>query len=200
MVLSLSCPVCGAPGFAVCPRCWASFTPAEERSQVEGVDLTLSIFAYNPELAKVIVAAKNRGRRDLLDWLAARMIEGIRGRAADVGPIEGVTWIPAARHHRRRRGFDQGKLLADRIGAELGVGSAPYLLRRRGGAQENQPRSRRLAGPDLRCPRSVRGPILLIDDVITTGTSLRHGANALRRSGAGRVVALGAASSQASRR
>jgi predicted amidophosphoribosyltransferase len=51
-----------------------------------------------------------------------------------------------------------------------------------------------LAGAPVVATRSVRGRILLIDDVVTTGASLRHSADALRQAGANRVVATTVAS------
>jgi predicted amidophosphoribosyltransferase len=100
-----------------------------------------------------------------------------------------VTWVPAAPVNRRRRGYDQSEVLARRVAHRLGV-PAMRLLARRGGAQTSATREERLTGPILAVRRAVRGAVLVVDDVVTSGASLATAAAGLRSAGAGRVDAV----------
>lgn len=91
-----------------------------------------------------------------------------------------VTTTPA---RRAARGFDQAKLLAQAYAAT----SVLDCLRKNGGpAQHGRTRRERLAARDLyRVDGGVAGRrVVLLDDVCTTGATLRAAAEALRAAGA----------------
>lgn len=144
----------------------------------------------------VLLAAKNRARRDILFDLADTLVARVRSELdptvfsgrGDRRPL--VTWIPASPRARRRRGYDQGRLLAMRMAAGLGLESAALLQRRSGPAQTGRGLHARRSGPVLR-PRGPASPpaVLLVDDVCTSGSSLAVGAQRLRQIGAEYVVA-----------
>ncbi|MEZ5341750.1 MAG: phosphoribosyltransferase family protein [Acidimicrobiales bacterium] len=100
-----------------------------------------------------------------------------------------VTWVPASPEQKRRRGFDQGRILARGVGRQLQIPTRS-LLRRSGAPQTGQSRAERLLGPDLYARRRTQGAVLVVDDVVTTGASLRRAAMVLVQSGAHRVDAV----------
>lgn len=142
--------------------------------------------------ARLLLAAKNGGRSDVLADLADLLVERLSPAvAATPGVI--VTWVPASGSRVRRRGFDQGRLLARRVAARLGVRAVATLRRAPGEAQANRTRRERLRGPRLHVrsrPTSFgpgpggTPPFLVVDDVLTTGASLGAAARALRAAGA----------------
>ena len=161
----------------------------------EGVDQLLVLHSYDPIVRRLILAAKNGARRDLLDRfggdLGDLLMSGT-GRRGSTGSADFavVTWVPAGRRAARRRGYDQGRLLAGAVAERTGVPPRRLLVRRRGPERTGADRARRLEGPALRTPLRCEGRVLLVDDVVTTGASLRAGAQALRRAGATTVTAL----------
>ncbi|MBW3616226.1 MAG: hypothetical protein KY446_00535, partial [Proteobacteria bacterium] len=104
---------------------------------------------------------------------------------------EVVTWVPASPRGRRERGYDQGALLARGVARRLGRPALPLLRRpRRSTSQRGRSEQQRWDGVTFQGRRQVSGRVLLVDDVVTTGSSLSHAAVTLRRAGASGVIGL----------
>jgi ComF family protein len=104
--------------------------------------------------------------------------------------------VPVPLHWRRRwqRGYNQSEALARPLAARLGLSCRPWCLRRI--RHTPQQPSQRAAGrlENVRGAFRARGgvlagrTILLVDDVLTTGSTASEAARALRQAGARRVV------------
>jgi len=143
-----------------------------------GLDSYVALMAYDDVAATIIRRLKYSNHRDALPRLAEAL-------AVRLGPVafDQLTWVPSTAGHRRSRGFDQGELLARRLGR-------PERLLRRTDARPQTGRSRadRLAGPSFEALAPVSGTVLLVDDVRTTGSSLSAAARVLRSAGASSVI------------
>lgn len=150
-------------------------------------------FAYDEHMGRILLAGKNGGQRDVLRFLA-RVLESRLPHVVSRARIDLVTWVPASRSRARRRGYDQGEVLARVLARRLGLPARRLLVRSSAESQANRGRKDRLAGPKLRPIGTVPRRILLVDDVATTGASLAAAARTLRPAGAdlvhGAVVAL----------
>ena len=80
--------------------------------------------------------------------------------------------------------------MARHVARQLGVPCRRLLERSGdGGPQTGRNRAGRLHGPVFRAhPHVPRARVLLVDDVVTTGATIRSAASALRRAGAVDVV------------
>lgn len=108
-------------------------------------------------------------------------------------PSDLVTWVPCSPSRRRQRGFDQSELLARAVAGRLGVRARRLLRRVDDDAQTARDLSARLEGPDfVSVGRRLRfsPTVLLVDDVLTTGATLRSAAAVVRDRGGARVVGL----------
>jgi ComF family protein len=117
--------------------------------------------------------------------------------------LPGATIIPVPLHWRRRRsrGFNQSELLAKQIGSTLSLPVVIGRLRRAVNTRDQvtldvAQRRLNVAGAFIWTGPAVRGPVLLIDDVYTTGATLNACAAVARHMGAGDVEALVFASAQ----
>jgi predicted amidophosphoribosyltransferase len=156
-----------------------------------GVDRGLAAVQYDDLVAGLIAQLKYRGQRSCATWFGSAMA-GLVTAAGERPDI--VSWVPALGRNQRRRGFDQGRLLACATASGLGI-TATHLFTRRGQrGQTGADRQHRLAGPNVapaRRPSIIDGAcVLIVDDVLTTGASVRACARVARDSGARRVVAV----------
>ena len=151
---------------------------------------------YSGALEKLLQALKFR-RHDFLDAaLAALMEETIRAR----GDLEfdALAGVPMSRSRERRRGYNQAELLARALAQRLELRCDMKLLSRRGerATQSTLPRRDRAAnvrGVFVASSRVKGKSILLVDDICTTGETLRACASALLGEGASRVCAIAVA-------
>jgi competence protein ComFC len=128
-------------------------------------------------------------------WLCAALDdERLRGRHFDV-----VVPVPLHPTRERERGFNQAALLAQFVGERMLLPVKPVLERLRYTTTQTAfDRAERMENLHdafrLRKNADVRGlRVLLIDDVLTTGSTLNECARTLKRAGASSVYAATAA-------
>lgn len=160
--------------------------------------------SFDGETRRLITGLKYRNDTRAVAQLADLMIRAIRadGAGEDPGrlarsrmPFDVVTWAPTSSRRRRRRGYDQSELLARAIARRLGLPCRRLLFRDRSGPQTGRSRHDRLEHGPTFTARPMRRPcrVLVIDDVVTTGSTLRAAGHALELAGAAKVVLFAAA-------
>jgi ComF family protein len=179
----------------LCRRCGVELESAHKecacRGRLKALARLRSAVAYEGPIELAVQRFKYDGWRRLAGPLAVLLAERLM--------VEGLAahWVLAVPLHpdrRRQRGFNQADLLAAELRHRLGVGRPPgELIRIRATPpQVGHDRLWRLQnvkgafqwhGADL-----AGKPLLLVDDVATTGATLDACAAALRASGAGPVI------------
>ncbi len=162
----------------LCPACSAALRPAPP-------GVVPALLAYDGAGRALVTALKYRNQRGAL-----RVVGQALARRAPSGGVDAVTWAPTTPARRRARGFDQAELLARSVARELRCPCLPLLRRAPGPPQTGRTRVERLDGPTFEVRPPVPRRILLVDDVVTTGATLRAAAAALRQAGAAEVTLL----------
>jgi predicted amidophosphoribosyltransferase len=101
-----------------------------------------------------------------------------------------VCYIPDVPAHRRQRGYDHMQRVAALFAKERGLETLPLLHRRTFHSQRGLPRKRRLEMQKdaFVVPTLPSGhPVLLLDDIYTTGGTITAGVQALLAAGANEV-------------
>jgi predicted amidophosphoribosyltransferase len=216
LLLGARCAGCDEPWWGACPSCVQVLTsrpPAPTRPDPAPVGFPPTVTAgpYDERLRGFITAHKEEQSLQLTPLLG-RLLAGSVGLLAEVAgltPADRITLVgvPSATAALRRRGFDATSALGRRAARIMrasypDVEMMPLLTQRRGtrdqaglGAAERQVN---LSG-GMRLRRRPRpgGPVILFDDVVTTGTSLTEAARVLR---AADIVVLGACTVAATQR
>lgn len=179
------CVVCAGPGPALCGPCLRRTVPPPS-TRVRDVGHVAALFAYDGHGARIVQALKYRDGRRLVAPLADRLAR-CWAEVAPAAPGLVVTWVPTSGRRRRSRGFDQSELLARAVARRLGTTARPLLRRRPGPAQTGLDRAAREAAAGYVATARSDGPVLLLDDVCTTGSTLRAASAALAARGSSPV-------------
>jgi ComF family protein len=179
----------------LCRTCAATSTPFPP--QLQYADGIWAVAPYEGPLAQALLRLKLHGdlaaAGPLGRWLS-------RSAAWQTSPVDAVVPVPLHARRRLTRGFDQVELLLAHARRRDPLAAGPILrgvLRR----QRSTPSQTRLAARDRAAnvrdafvvvqASAVAGrTVLLVDDVTTTGATLRAARDALRGAGAARVVML----------
>jgi len=218
-VLDRTCPGCAGPierfhevcaacdaavprsGTALCLGCLRGDPPGDSTGRgcpAHGAGrLLLAGPSFGPPLDAILRSFKYDGVSRLAPWLASLVPEppGLDGDLSF-----GYVLVPVPLHPARlaRRGYDQTGLLARELSRRWGIPMAPALRRVRDTAPQarldGEGRRRNLAGAfRLADPALVgRRPVLLLDDVATTGATLLEAVAALEEAAPLWILALSA--------
>ena len=193
-----TCAVCGLPveeGADLCRDC-----ALEGRPYV----WARSLGPYEGGLRALVWALKYEGERALARplgrLLASLVITPEQGHQDGLEPahVHGsfsvVTCVPPDPARLRARGYHAAELLARAVARELALPFVPLLRKTRASPpQVGRPRAERLsalAGLFRARGRGRGEPVLLVDDVMTTGATASEAARALTEAGYGDVYVL----------
>lgn len=175
------CPGCGAPlrQPLLCSSCRAALVPRH-----------LPHFVYLGDykrLGRLPKAIKYQGQHQLAHYLGELLALGVR--QAEWG-LDGITAVPTLPCRQLQRGYNQAELLAQALAQTLKVPYQRVLQRTawdRSQTQKTLQQRLQLAETAFQPTRRIKGLWLLVDDVVTTGTTFLRARKALLEAGAAKV-------------
>ncbi|RSM49703.1 ComF family protein [Amycolatopsis balhimycina DSM 5908] len=207
LLIPSRCAACGARGEPCCARCAGAWGSAAEvtRAPATGLVRVFALARYRGVARRLLIAYKERGRRDLAEPLGRALAEALvvlpltgTGRAArTIRPARAICLVPAPSRpsaarvrggpHVERLANEAASVLAAR-GIEVAVAPALELA---GDARDavGLGREQRVANLTGRLRFREAGrpppgyPIVVLDDVVTTGATAAACARALAAEG-----------------
>lgn len=185
----LTCPVCFKPSLA-------GRTHVECSGPLAGLT---SIFKHSGPARRAVHFLKYKGLRSLASDMVFLSGKRMYGNPYEYGAfaeflfLSGteVTFVPMDARRERKRGYNQAELVARHL-AGL-AGKKPFALLEKSRTTRPQTelggreRLANLDGSFRFVGDRALGKIVLVDDVVTTGSTMRECARVLKRAGAGNV-------------
>jgi competence protein ComFC len=187
------CKICGKPlkSGKICKVC---------REETPYFDYVISCGNYVPPFSDIIKTYKYRNRPSLSKRLARKLYPYYNSRS-DLRDINYLTWVPMSNPEKRERGYNQSQLLAYEFSKISSLKSINILHKTANiPSQTSLPYEKRLN--NVKCAYEIRkqtlksfkgnpeNGILLIDDVLTTGSTLNECARKLKEAGFLKVIGL----------
>lgn len=204
-----------APPF--CARCGIPYDPLAYGADIcadcrdnryhgpPAVELLRSVYTFSGPLREAVHRFKYQDKTALAEPLGELMHAFLLNQSSDKPPIPitGIAMlVPVPLHgwRRYRRGYNQSELLARSLGKLLSLPveqplrrtrhTAPQVKLSRKERQQNVRGAFTIDIAKLERSNTPRRPVLLIDDVCTTGATLNECAAVLKKAGVKQVYAL----------
>lgn len=185
----------------ICTSCWASLKAVGETDyegilRFDAIDAIHSGYYYDDVLQKSIHALKYDRALSLIPKFAARL-EAVWHLNTNLKKATLITAIPLNPIRKRERGYNQAELLGRAVGHLIGVPYAETLQRLRHTESQTKMNTADdriknvegvfdvIAGVDIKSQS-----VIIVDDVITTGSTANACAAALKKVGASKVFVL----------
>lgn len=209
-----TCLACGFIGSYVCLRCQKKMQsivgdpclycgkksylglthPVCKRKK--GIDGIMSIFYYGPTVRAIIKNIKYRGVYDACNELFLLLNDSHMTKYFEFKKIKGqacLQSIPLHKNRMRARGFNQSEIISNFFSYLLHYKKLNILER----IKETQPQAQlknrfeRMSNVEsafsIQPGKSVLSQVVLIDDVVTTGNTVKEAAKVLKQAGASQV-------------
>lgn len=184
-----ACRQCGAPyGWMLCTECEGKWE----------TDAIICACSFEGPARKLITVYKDEYELRLAPLIAELMEEAL-GAACNQdtflasAPFDGIAFVPATSQAYARRGFDHMELIARCLAQRTSIPLMDVLVRHSSRDQRKLTKEQRFVNlqDSVEVYGSVYGArILVVDDVLTTGASMRACAHALKMRGAREVFGL----------
>lgn len=177
-LLGAACAGCDAPGTLLCGTCRDALSPRLVRRVTPGGLEVVAALPFEGVAARVIRRLKQEGETTLARPLGAVLAHAVAAAGAGV-----LVPVPTSRAAFRRRGYRVPELLVRRAGA------VPHRLLLPGRAAGDQrelgreERAQNVRGTMRAVRADTPGPVLVVDDVVTSGATLDEAARVLRAAG-----------------
>ena len=188
----------------VCMKCGMPLSSKEEEycsvcicKANRGWDRGRSVFPYHGVMGKALRLVKRDGREEFVRFFAKQIKESQQAFLVQVQP-ECIVPVPLHPSRLRTRGFNQAELLASALEGETGIPMRKLLIKcKKTKDQKSLSKNQRIKNvkdayevDEKALGGHIPDSVLLLDDVITTGSTLSACAETLKAKGVAKVAFL----------
>ena len=195
MIFPVVCPYCGCvimPDAEACESCMKKLSVSCTVTDIQN-SLCVSPFEYDGIFKKAVLNLKFHNKPFYAEAMSVSLCNALKKEFPDEKP-EIITFVPAVRKSIRKRGYNQSELLANYLSLRLDVPCCGLLVKVKDNLIQHDlsAQQRKLNVRDafeLNPSFDVRDKsILIVDDIVTTGSTLHECVEVLRKHGADKVL------------
>ena len=190
-----NCPICEkiVKNYGLCPSCYELVNKNPTfYYDIEGLDDLLVASTYAGIMRRLIIDFKFKGKLSYGEIISEIMIEKLLER--NLSEVV-LTFVPMHPRRERERGYNQSKILAETIGKKLDLKCQEVFEKVKdtkfqvGLKKDQRQENLKNAFAVKKAPEEI----IIVDDVITTGTTISELVKVAKASGIKKVTALIAA-------
>ncbi len=187
----------------LCTECRAKLVPAPAPLSLQDTphelafDHAWSACQYNETAQKLLHAFKYNSKTSLTKTFVPLMIDLIDRHHIPLETYALISPIPLHPVRLRERGYNQSALLSKALSRHYGIAHAEQLLIRQKATHTQTELGAKQRWTNMEGAFRIKNPtdakgrnIILIDDLYTTGATLHHAADTLKKAGAAKVGVL----------
>lgn len=178
------------PGKLLCDACQKALDDMKLDANCLDGEI-FSIYRYDGMAKQLVVLLKDQCAAGAALVLAKEMADAINSMKLSEDTV--LTWVTMPDIRRKKRGIDHGRTLCEAVSSLTSMPVRQLLVRSKNvHTQRGLNREARLKNiaDSIRCEGSIDSTVVLIDDVLTTGATVSVCAEALRKAGATKVIAV----------
>lgn len=197
-----TCVMCDAEGEILCSWCAKKvYIPVwHAQKEQEGIEIFSRISYKEKAVQRLLHAWKYRGDTSAGEWWKKWICEEGQAPQSFVGAV--FVPVPLAREAYAERGFNQAEVLAKALAITYGGKAEEFLGRfprkaqaktekeHRGKAREQNPYYKERSFVHAQTQGQMPKTVILVDDVVTTGTTILACADILRDAGVEKIFAV----------
>ena len=189
ILLPKKCVGCGKEGSYICEKCGLFLSEAPSVFSEKDLEEIISIWEYEGIIKKIIYKIKYAGMFDAIDELVEKAFQV---REPYIPEDTTITFVPMYAKKEKERGFNQAELIARKIGKITNREVLALLKKTKNTPSQTELNKEERAANVKDVFKREEGVscynnVLLVDDIWTSGATMRECAKALRRSGVGKI-------------
>lgn len=174
--------------YSLCKKCAQSLCRVKSPVKIDGFEVH-SVFGYDTLARKFVLDYKDSDEPYLCEYIAKYLYAYCLEKELD---FDAVCYVPSSASALKRRGYDGMEIVAEEF-ARLASKELDRSLFRRDGIDQTKV-AHELRADNVKDKFLSRagfsGTVLLLDDVVTTGATLKECADVVIGHGADKVIAL----------
>jgi competence protein ComFC len=217
LIFPKKCLQCGKSGVYICPECLEKvgspklFCLECLKASIDGathikcrrpssIDFAYSPFRYEGVIRSAILRLKYSFASDIKEELSKVFCERLKSEVFVLPKRAAITSIPLHRLRQNWRGFNQSQELAQAVAEAFAWEYYPDILNRKKLSKPQVELKRRQRKENIRgvfslnnkykSPVMRQKSLIIFDDVLTTGSTIREACKVLKRAGADTVWGL----------